>query len=197
ALYLAGRAASFLVNCAQTTRFEEREAMGRDVSELFTFDEFLTHWAAERAERVAMREEDRVYSYAELDDLTARAASALIAAGLKKGDRIAWIGKNSDLYFTLFYGAARAGIVMAPIGWRLSPAEWAFIVNDTRAKIVFSGPGFEAAADQLSGKLEHAPRIIGAEAARAMIDAATRTDFAPSGPDDAVLQLYTSGTTGN
>ena len=84
--------------------------MGRDVSDLFTFDEFLTHWASERPDRVAMREEDRVYSYAELDDLTARAASALIAAGLKKGDRIAWIGKNSDLYFTLFYGAARAGI---------------------------------------------------------------------------------------
>src|SRR3546814_6653730 len=82
--------------------------MGRDVSELFTFDEFLAHWAAERPDRVAMREEDRVYTYAELDDLTARAASALIAAGLKKGDRIAWIGKNSDLYFTLFYGAARS-----------------------------------------------------------------------------------------
>ena len=85
--------------------------MGRDVSELFRFDEFLTHWAAERPDRVALREEDRVYSYAELDELTALAASALIAAGLQKGDRIAWIGKNSDLYFTLFYGAARAGIV--------------------------------------------------------------------------------------
>ena len=34
--------------------------MGRDVSELFTFDEFLAHWAAERPDRVAMREEDRV-----------------------------------------------------------------------------------------------------------------------------------------
>ena len=39
-------------------------------------------------------------------------ASALFAAGLQKGDRIAWIGKNSDLYFILFYGAARAGIVL-------------------------------------------------------------------------------------
>ncbi|ALC13149.1 acyl-CoA synthetase [Sphingopyxis sp. 113P3] len=168
-----------------------------DIADLLTFDEFITHWAKERPDRVAMREEDRVMTYGDLEERTARVASALLAAGLQKGDRIAWIGKNSDLYFTLFYGAARAGIVMAPIGWRLAPAEWAFIVNDTRAKIVFTGPGFEAAADQLSGKLEHAPRIIGAEAARAMIDAATRTDFAPSGPDDAVLQLYTSGTTGN
>ncbi len=171
--------------------------MARDVSDLFTFDEFLSHWAGERPDRVALREEDRVYSYADLDDLTARVAAALLGAGLGKGDRIAWIGKNSDLYFILFYGAARAGIVMAPIGWRLSPAEWAFIVNDTQAKMVFAGPGFEGLADQLAGRLTNDPAIIAAAAAWAMIEGATRAPFEPSAVDDAVLQLYTSGTTGN
>jgi len=168
-----------------------------DITDLVTFDEFITHWAADRPDRIAMREEDRVFSYAELEGRTARVATALAKAGLGKGDRIAWIGKNSDLYFTLFFGAARAGIVMAPIGWRLSPTEWAFIVNDTKAKIVFTGPGFDAVADQLAGKLDQAPRIVGADAARALIDATPRAAFAPSGPDDAVLQLYTSGTTGH
>ncbi|ALH81162.1 fatty acid--CoA ligase [Sphingopyxis macrogoltabida] len=171
--------------------------MARDVSDLFTFDEFITHWAEDRPERLALREEGRVYNYAELEDRTARVASALLAAGLVKGDRVAWIGKNSDLYFTLFFGAARAGIVMAPIGWRLSPAEWAFIVNDTRAKIVFTGPGFEAVPEQLAGKLAHDARIVGADEARAMIEGAVRAPFEPSRRDDAVLQLYTSGTTGN
>jgi fatty-acyl-CoA synthase len=171
--------------------------MARDVSELFTFDEFLTHWAEDRPDRLAMREEDRLFTYAELEERTARVATALLAAGLQKGDRVAWIGKNSDLYFTLFYGAARAGIVMAPIGWRLSPTEWAYVVNDTKAKIVFTGPGFEAVPDQLAGKLEHAPRIIGADEARALIANTPRAPFTPSGQDDAVLQLYTSGTTGN
>ncbi len=117
--------------------------MAADVSDLVTFDEFITHWAADRPSRIAMREEDRLFTYAELEERTARVASALRAAGLEKGDRIAWIGKNSDLYFTLFFGAARAGIVMAPIGWRLAPVEWAYIINDTRAKIVFTGPGFD------------------------------------------------------
>lgn len=168
-----------------------------DITDLVTFDEFITHWAADRPDRIAMREEDRVFTYAELEERTARVATALAEAGLEKGDRIAWIGKNSDLYFTLFFGAARAGIVMAPIGWRLSPTEWAFIVNDTKAKIVFTGPGFDAVADQLAGKLDHGPRIIGADAARALIDATPRAAFMPSGPDDAVLQLYTSGTTGH
>ncbi|MGL3819488.1 fatty acid--CoA ligase [Sphingopyxis sp. R3-92] len=171
--------------------------MSRDVSEFFTFDEFLTHWARERPERLAMREEDRVFTYGELDDRTAKVATALLAAGLKKGDRVAWIGKNSDLYFTLFFGAARAGIVMAPIGWRLSPTEWAYIANDTQAKMIFTGPGFEAVAEQLAGKLEGQPKIVRADEARAMIDRTVRAPFDPSGTDEAVLQLYTSGTTGN
>jgi acyl-CoA synthetase (AMP-forming)/AMP-acid ligase II len=171
--------------------------MARDVSELFTFDEFITHWAEDRPDRLAMREEDRLFTYGDIEERTARVASALLAAGLEKGDRIAWIGKNSDLYFTLFFGAARAGVVMAPIGWRLSPTEWAYIVNDTRAKIVFTGPGFESAADQLAGKLEHGPRIVDAAETRALIDSTRRAAFTPSGHDDAVLQLYTSGTTGN
>ncbi len=171
--------------------------MAADVADLLTFDAFLSHWAAERPDRVAMREEDRVQSYAELDERSARVATALLAAGLKKGDRIAWIGKNSDLYFTLFFGAARVGIVMAPVGWRLSPAEWVFIVNDTRAKMIFAGPGFDDLAERLAGRLEHDPRIVGADAARTMIETTARGAFAPSGPDDAVLQLYTSGTTGN
>ncbi|MBA3941246.1 MAG: acyl-CoA synthetase [Sphingopyxis sp.] len=171
--------------------------MAADTADLVTFDEFLTHWAAERPDRVAIREEDRIFSYAELDERSARVATALLAAGLKKGDRIAWIGKNSDLYFTLFFGAARAGIVMAPVGWRLSPAEWAFIINDTQAKLVFAGPGFDDLAGQLAGRLDHAPRIVSAAEARALIDATPRGAFDASGPDDAVLQLYTSGTTGN
>ena len=171
--------------------------MAIDISDIVTFDGFLTHWAKERPGQIALREEDRAYSYAEVEELTAKIASALIAAGVGKGDRIPWVGKNSDLYFLLFFGAARAGIVMAPIGWRLSPAEWAFIVNDTQAKLLFAGPGFEGLSEQLDGKLDGTPRIVEAEEAWAMIRAAERADFAPSGPDEAVLQLYTSGTTGH
>ncbi|PKP97990.1 MAG: acyl-CoA synthetase [Alphaproteobacteria bacterium HGW-Alphaproteobacteria-13] len=171
--------------------------MAADFVDCMTFDEFLTHWARERPDRVALREEDRAHSYRDVEDLTAKVASALIAAGLRKGDRIAWIGKNSDLYFLLFFGAARAGIVMAPVGWRLSPAEWAFILNDTQAKLVFAGPGFEGLAGQLEGKLDSAPRIVEADETWAMIRAAERAPFDPARAEEAVLQLYTSGTTGH
>jgi acyl-CoA synthetase (AMP-forming)/AMP-acid ligase II len=168
-----------------------------DIADLMTFDEFIMHWAETRPDHAALSEEDRRWTYRDLEERTARVASALAAAGLKKGDRVAWIGKNSDLYFTLFYGAARLGVVMTPIGWRLAPPEWAYIVNDTNAKIVFTGPGFESVGSALDGMLEHGPRIIGADEARALIESTQRAHFEPSQADDPILQLYTSGTTGN
>ncbi len=164
--------------------------------DILTFDGFIRHWATERPDRPALREDDRCQSYKQLEETTAKIASVLFELGLTKGDRIAWIGKNSDLYFSLFYGAARAGIVMVPIGWRLAPAEWAYIVNDTGAKILFTGAEFDV-ANVLSGQLSQVERTIGESEARSMIAAAPYSDFEPAGSDDAVLQLYTSGTTGN
>ena len=90
-------------------------------SPLLSFDHFITHWARECPERVALRQDGRTLTFADLEQRTAQAASAMIAAGLQKGDRIAWLGKNSDLYYQLFYGAARIGVVMVPVGWSLKP----------------------------------------------------------------------------
>mgnify|MGYP001254084328 CR=1 FL=1 len=168
-----------------------------DTSELLTFDEFLTCWANDRPDRLAMREDDRFWSYKDLEERTARVATWLLDQGLSKGDRIAWIGKNSDLYFTLFYGAARIGVVMAPVGWRLAAPEWAYIVNDSQAKIVFTGPGFDDAPKALDGLLEQQVRFVTHDEGRRLIDQTARKPFTPSGADDAILQLYTSGTTGN
>jgi acyl-CoA synthetase (AMP-forming)/AMP-acid ligase II len=171
--------------------------MAMSADDLMTFDDFITHWAQDRPGQLALREEDRFWTYADLEERTARVATALLAAGLNKGDRIAWIGKNSDLYFTLFYGAARAGIVMAPIGWRLAQPEWAFIVNDTQSKLVFTGPGFDHVAEALAPHCPGVSQFLSADAARRMIDTTDRRAFAASSAHDAVLQLYTSGTTGN
>ena len=52
----------------------------------------------------------------------------------------------------------------------LSPVEWAYVVNDTKAKIVFAGAGFDELAEQFAGMLEHDPRIITDGEARALID---------------------------
>jgi fatty-acyl-CoA synthase len=164
--------------------------------DLFTFDEFITYWAKDRPERVAIEGDDLTLTYGELEDATARVASALIAMGVNKGDRITWFGKNSATYFTLFFGAARAGVVMVPIGWRLAEPEAAFIIDNAEAKLLFLGEGFEACRETL-GKRPGLMRCLTVPEAQAELIKAPRGEFEPSKPDEAVLQLYTSGTTGN
>ena len=171
-------------------------AKAQRTADLFTFDEFLRFWAADRGERLAIEGDDLAFNYAQFEDATARVASALLALGVKPGDRIAWFGKNSATYFTLFFGAARAGIVMTPVGWRLAEPEAAYIIDNAEAKLLFLGDGFEACTATL-GQRPGLLRCFTADEARALIKDSPRADFAPSGPDDAVLQLYTSGTTGH
>lgn len=165
--------------------------------DILCFDGFLAHWAVERPDWAALSQEDHHFTYGQLEERTAKIVAMLLGLGLKKGDRIAWIGKNSDLYFALFYGAARIGVVTVPVGWRLAPAEWAYIAKDTGARILFAGQGFKAGVHALARDIAGVDRVIPEEEARDLIDATARTAFEPAGPDDAVLQLYTSGTTGN
>ncbi|MFM2301916.1 MAG: hypothetical protein RLZZ84_1652 [Pseudomonadota bacterium] len=171
-------------------------AKAQRTKDLFTFDEFLRFWAQDRPDRIAMEGDDLTFTFGELEAATARVASALLAMGIAKGDRIAWFGKNSATYFTLFFGAARAGIVMVPVGWRLAEPEAAFIIDNAEAKALFLGDGFEAAAKTL-GQRPGLIQCFTADAARQLIAHSPRAEFAPSLADEAVLQLYTSGTTGN
>ncbi|MFM5885204.1 MAG: fatty acid--CoA ligase [Novosphingobium sp.] len=171
-------------------------AKAQRTRDLFTFDDFLTHWAKDRPDRIAIEGDDFTLTYAELEEATTRVIHALHGMGVAKGDRIAWFGKNSATYFTLFYGAARAGIVMVPIGWRLAEPEAAFIIDNAEAKVLFLGDGFEACVQTL-GKRPGLSHCVTAEQARDFIMTGPRGAFTASGPDEAILQLYTSGTTGN
>ena len=162
-----------------------------------SFDAFVRHWAAERPDHTVLEQGDEAISFAEFGQRSRKIVAMLAAHGVGKGDRIAWLGKNSRHYFELFYSAARVGAVMVPIGWRLAAPEIAYILGDTGAKVLFLGAGFEDMAAKACGQMDSPPEVITTQAALAEIDAAPADDFTPAGPDDAVLQLYTSGTTGN
>lgn len=166
-----------------------------DALDLLSFDALIRHWADVRPAQIALREGDRTVDYAGLEATTAGVVALLQSHGLGPGDRVAWFGKNSDLYFTLFFGAARLGVVMVPVGWRLAPPEAAFVIDNAEAKLLFLGEGFDGVTDAF-GPLPHVAQVYRADAARAAIAAAERMGFESAGPDAPVLQLYTSGTTG-
>jgi len=162
-----------------------------------TFDEILHFWAKERPEGPAFDQEGRVTSYAEADRLTRQLIALLQARGIDKGDRVAWLGKNRDTYFLLYIAAARMGAVMVPIGWRLAPREIAYILTDTEAKLLFAEGDFVETAHAVAADVPANPEVIEAEAARTAAGGFEPADYTPPGAHDPVLQLYTSGTTGN
>ncbi|MBX7526234.1 fatty acid--CoA ligase [Qipengyuania vesicularis] len=162
-----------------------------------SFDQFIRHWAKERPDGVALEQDGEVLTFGEFEARSGQIVAMLQAHGVGKGDRIAWLGKNARLYFEIFYSAARLGVATVPIGWRLAAPEIAYILGDTGAKLLFVGEGLEELAARSCDQMDQAPEVISTAAAQAAIAAASASDFEPAGPDDAVLQLYTSGTTGN
>ena len=155
-----------------------------------TFGEALAAHAAERPDAPALRFGDRVTSFAEYDLRATKIANGLSAMGLSKGDRVAYLGKNSDQAVELTLAAARGGFVFVPVIWRLAPAEVAWILEDSTAPVLF-------VEEEFSGVPFGGRKVLmGEEFAKwrdSQMEAPVTTEVTR---DDAVLQLYTSGTTG-
>lgn len=146
--------------------------------------------------------EGRVTTFGALDAGASQVANALRAAGLRPGDRIAHWGKNSDAYFELLMGAARVGVVMTPVNWRLAAPEVAYILADCGAKMLFVGPEFGEMVQSIASTLP-AAAVIGMETAMTggsyqewRDNEASRDLGIPISSSSPAVQLYTSGTTG-
>jgi acyl-CoA synthetase (AMP-forming)/AMP-acid ligase II len=147
---------------------------------------------------------ERRISYGEAMAETNRLGNAFAGAGLQPGDRVALLSKNSVEYVIMFYAASKAGVVTVPLNYRLAPPEWAYIINDSGAKVVFASGEYLAGVDSVKGELNEVERYvaIGAEgdgwesyAAFQGGQPETRPDRGISDEHD-VYQMYTSGTTG-
>ncbi|QTX05117.1 class I adenylate-forming enzyme family protein [Agromyces archimandritae] len=173
----------------------------------------LGRWTADRAratpERIAIDDRGVVLSYRELDARASRLAASFRDAGYAIGDRVATITGNSADHVVLFFACAKAGLVLVPLSWRLSPRElaWQLEVADPSVLIVESE--FETLARAATGRLpgripQAAPGAHGVEARvppPAGIRPATLSPVVVGrrevADDDALLIIFTSGTTAN
>ncbi len=148
----------------------------------------LARQVATRGAHPFLRHEGRDVSYAELDGLANRAAHALRARGVGRGDRVTLACGNSVEYVVAAFGVLKAGGVLHPINPGLGAAELAYIVGHAAPRVLV--------ADAAS-----APRM--AEAGVPIVPAETLAEGGADAPPDVVLEpddlstlLYTSGTTG-
>jgi long-chain acyl-CoA synthetase len=98
---------------------------------------------------VIMAESGRVLTYRELDDNSARLASALHAMGLRKGDVIAMLSDNAAEAFEIYWAALRSGLYITAVNWHLAAEEAAYIVRDSGAQVVVASSGVRELAERL------------------------------------------------
>jgi acyl-CoA synthetase (AMP-forming)/AMP-acid ligase II len=154
--------------------------------------------ARERPDEVALWFEGRATTYGELEALSSRSANALIAAGVRPGDRVAVLAKGCDDFFILWFGCLKARACLTPVNWRLAVPEIAFILKDAGARFVVVGEAFDPVIAAVAPDCPGISRIVAFERdfrgwLAAHPDKSPRLEH-ESGDD--VIQLYTSGTTG-
>src|SRR5215469_355880 len=111
---------------------------------------YLREWAAAQPSHPALKWAGGELTYAELHQRSSRVARALEAAGVRPGDRVAFLDKNSPEQVEMFFGASYLGAVPAPVNFRLAPPEVAVIVEDCEARVFAVGEEFMPAAEQLA-----------------------------------------------
>ena len=156
--------------------------------------------ADKHPERVGLIFEGEEYTYAQMNERANRAAQAFIDLGLKPGDRVAWLARNVATFWEALLGAAKIGVVMTPINWRLSPDEVVQILTDSKAKLFVGEKMFVDPLEAIDGYAPPPTLYLetGGDACfNKHIDNASAAEptYEASG-DDVLVQLYTSGTTG-
>ena len=160
--------------------------------------------ALRRGSAPALVFEGRAMTFADVDAMASRFANALIASGVRTQERIAYLSKNTDHFLPCLMGACKARAALAPFNFRLAAPEIARVLEDSEARIMFVGPDVADLADQAVASLASKPRMIalgfdreGYERHDAWIEAGDASDpRLDADPQDDVIQLYTSGTTG-
>jgi long-chain acyl-CoA synthetase len=154
--------------------------------------------AAARPTTIAIRHGARALSYAELDERSSRFAQFLLASGAGPGTRIAHLDRTAPEVVELLIAAAKIGAVAVPLNWRLAPAELVTIVADAGAPLLLAGPAYaDVAATVAAGVPQPLRVLVVGDEYEAALAAAQPSDPGGRGEaDDAVLQMYTSGTTG-
>jgi fatty-acyl-CoA synthase len=136
-----------------------------------------------------------------------RAAAALSALGVQRGDRVAWFGANHPAALETLYACGQLGAIWVPVNARLTAPEARYVLDHSGASLVVHGREHGTTADTLRAELPAVRHWIAAETPLAggadsldwqqlLADAEPVLRDEAVTLDDPCLIMYTSGTTG-
>lgn len=167
----------------------------------------IAAWISSRAEtspdRAAIYFQGETITYREFDRLIASTAATLRELGVGRSDRVALLDYNSPRYLAVIFACARLGAAAAPLNWRLTVREHRVQLQDCLPEVLLAGPDFLEHAGQLRAACSIAHWLsLGDTVSGWTAFNDLQTDAAPHAAaeagtmEDALLLVYTSGTTG-
>ncbi|EFK07852.1 AMP-binding enzyme [delta proteobacterium NaphS2] len=166
----------------------------------------LTNSARKFSDRLAVICDEGRCTFKTFDQRTDRLASAMCKTGLEKGDRVAILFFNGIHFAETYFAAVKAGLVATPINHRLAVPEILYLINNSRSKIFFYDPAFEAPINGVRTQMQEVRWFVSPHSEISSMSkdyeafAALGDDAFSSRPhlgEEAPCQLmYTSGTTG-
>jgi long-chain acyl-CoA synthetase len=150
---------------------------------------------------------DLTFSYAQVDELSGRVASALLGLGLRPGDKVAVQLPNLPHFLFSYFGILKAGLTMVPLNPLLKAPEVAFHLSDSEAKLLITFELFAEEAFRGAQEAGDVPTYVvnlpgndqrpeGTHHYDLLYFADDTRDIHPTMADDTAVLLYTSGTTG-
>jgi acyl-CoA synthetase (AMP-forming)/AMP-acid ligase II len=157
----------------------------------FILADLVREHGSTRPQAPAITYGDSTVSFADLDRRSSQVANDLLDRGVRAGDRVAVLDKNSPAFFELIFGCSKIGAVLVGLNWRLSAVEIASILSDAQVSGLLVEPGL---ASLVQDVVIPFAITMGTEYEQWIAGAGAEDPGSSSG--EVVLQLYSSGTTG-
>ena len=146
------------------------------------------------AEKTAFIFKDQYMTYGALRKRIEDWALFLQSQGIKRGDRVGLLSKNSPDFVAAYFAIVRAGAIVVPFNFQLIAPEIAYIVKDTEMKMLLAKNKVDVAQALLDLGWERELRQFTFDEMVAP-EGATLTEYELEEKDPAAI-IYTSGTTG-
>ncbi|MHC4090480.1 MAG: benzoate-CoA ligase family protein [Planctomycetota bacterium] len=161
---------------------------------------------AGRGDKIAIHDagDGSTYTYNDVLSMTNRTGNALKGLGVRREDRVMLLLLDSPEFACCFFGAIKIGAVPIPTNTLLKSADYEFLLNDSRARVLLISEPLLPRIEPIRDRLTYLDQIVvvgqppdaGAADYRELVEAAS-AELAPEmlSKDDACFWLYSSGTT--
>src|SRR5207249_9072183 len=93
------------------------------------------------------------FSYEEFFDRCDRWSNALQKLGVRQHDRVAYIAPNTHAQLESFYAVPQIGAVLVPINYRLTPDDFAYLIQHSGARVVCADIDYLERVDSIRSKI--------------------------------------------